>query len=93
MQTVPCRRIRFACFLSRTPPSTMSSAPFHQGLGEAGGGAGALLVAVVERRGGAPAVRDQFVDADRGSTDAAAGKPSFWSSPVTVRNAVRSGVV
>ena len=80
-------------FLSRTPPSTMRSTPFNSGLGEAGGGAGALLVAVVERRGGASAVGDEFVDADRGIDDPAAGKPSFWSSPVTVRNAVRSGVV
>ena len=60
--------------LSRTPPSTMRSTPFHERLGEAGSGAGALLVAIIERRVGAPAVRDEFVDADRGIDDAAAGE-------------------
>ena len=69
-----CRRSRFACFLSRTPPSTISSTPFHQRLGEAGGGAGALLVAVVERRAGAAAVGDEFVEPDRGIDHPAAGK-------------------
>src|SRR5207344_673765 len=43
-------------------------------LGEAGGGAGALLVAVIERCGSAPAVRDQFVNAYRWIDDAAAGE-------------------
>ena len=52
----------------------MRSTPFTERLGEAGGGVGALLVAVVERRGGAAAVGDQFVDADRGIDDAAAGE-------------------
>src|SRR3954447_22633271 len=35
-----------------------------QRLGEAGSGAGALLIAVVERRAGAGAGGDEFVDAD-----------------------------
>ena len=64
-----------------------------QGLGEAGGGVRALLVAVVEWRTGAPAVGDQFVEPIEGSTVRPPGKPSFWSSPVRVRNAVRPGVV
>ena len=42
-----------AVFLSRTPPSTIRSTPFITGLGEAGSGVGALLVAVIERRIGA----------------------------------------
>src|SRR4030095_4416270 len=42
-------------------------------LGEAGGGAGALLVAVIERRGGAAAVGDQFIEADRRIDEAAGG--------------------
>ena len=45
-----------------------------QGFGEACGGAGALLVAVIERCGGGPAGRDQFVDAYRGIDDATAGE-------------------
>jgi len=65
----------------------------QQGLGEAGGGVGALLVAVVERGGGAAAVGGEFIEADRGSTRRPPGKPSFWSSPDRVRNAVRPGVV
>src|SRR5258708_2548470 len=38
----------------------------RQGFGEAGGGVGALLVAVVEWRGGAAAVGDELIEADRG---------------------------
>ena len=44
---------------------------FDDRLGEARGGAGALLVAVVEGRGSAPAIGDQFVDADRGVDNSA----------------------
>src|SRR3954451_6269103 len=45
-----------------------------EGLGEAGGGAGALLVAVVERRRGACAGGDQLVETDGGIDQPAAGK-------------------
>ena len=87
-----CRRSRSAASCRVAAVDDQVDA-VHQGLGEAGGYAGALLVAIVERRAGASAVGHEFVQSDRGIDQPAAGKPSFWSLPVTVRNAVRSGVV
>src|SRR6266702_5938270 len=45
-----------------------------QGLGEASGGVGALLVTVVERRAGAAAGGDEFVETDRGIDQAGTGE-------------------
>ena len=46
----------------------------HQGLGEAGVGVGALLVAVIEWRAGAATIGFEFIDSDGGIDEAATRK-------------------
>src|SRR5438445_6805779 len=65
-----------SCLLLLVPHATIDDefSAIPQGLGEAGGGVGALLVTVVERRAGAAAGGDEFVETDRGIDQAATGE-------------------